>query len=218
MVRNQLKSEEFKTMFDTSEKKERSLGTKLFLKAHRCNSPKCALERREIKPGAHGASRRGAKSEYGQQLNEKQKIRFSYGLRESQIRKIFETASKKAGITGNVIIQLLERRLDNVVFRLGLAPSRSVARQLIGHGHIMVNGKKVTIPSFSVKTGEKITIRPQSKDYAMFKDLSENLLKYVAPLWLNLNPEKLEGKIISLPADTDFPFDINMVVDFYSKQ
>lgn len=205
-------------MFDTSEKKERSLGTKLFLKAHRCNSPKCALERREVKPGAHGASRRGKKSEYGEQLNEKQKIRFSYGLRESQIRKIFEAASKKAGITGNVIVQLLERRLDNVVFRLGLAPSRSVARQLINHGHIMVNGKKVTIPSFSVKTGEKITIRPQSKDQVIFKDLSENLLKYVAPLWLNINPEKLEGKIISLPADTDFPFDINMVVDFYSKQ
>lgn len=205
-------------MFDTSEKKERSLGTKLFLKAHRCNSPKCALERREVKPGAHGASRRGKKSEYGEQLNEKQKIRFSYGLRESQIRKIFDTASKKAGITGNVIVQLLERRLDNVVFRLGLAPSRSVARQLINHGHIMVNGKKVTIPSFSVKTGEKITIRPQSKDQLIFKDLSENLLKYVAPLWLNINPEKLEGKIISLPADTEFPFDINMVVDFYSKQ
>ena len=205
-------------MFDTSEKRERSLGTKLFLKAHRCNSPKCALERREVKPGAHGASRRGKKSEYGEQLNEKQKIRFSYGLRESQIRKIFEAASKKAGITGNVIVQLLERRLDNVVFRLGLAPSRSVARQLISHGHIMVNGKKVTIPSFSVKIGEKITIRPQSKDQLIFKDLSENLLKFVAPLWLNINPEKLEGKIISLPADTEFPFDINMVVDFYSKQ
>lgn len=205
-------------MFDTSEKKERSLGTKLFLKAHRCNSPKCAVERRQVKPGAHGASRRGAKSEYGQQLNEKQKIRFTYGLRESQIFKIFEAASKKVGITGNVIVQLLERRLDNVVFRLGLAPSRSVARQLINHGHIMVNGKKVTISSFSVKIGDKINIRPQSKDHLVFKDLSVNLMKYVAPLWLNLNPEKLEGKVISLPADTEFPFDINMVVDFYSKQ
>jgi len=205
-------------MFDTREKKERSLGTKLFLKAHRCNSPKCALERRQVKPGAHGAGRRGKKSEYGEQLNEKQKVRFTYGLRESQIRIIFEAASKKAGITGNTIIQLLERRLDNVVFRLGLAPSRSVARQLINHGHIMVNDKKVTIPSFSVKVGEKISIRPQSKDRIVFNDLSVNLLKYVAPLWLNLNPEKLEGKVISLPADIEFPFDINMVVDFYSKQ
>lgn len=205
-------------MFDTREKKERSLGTKLFLKAHRCNSPKCAVERRQAKPGAHGASRRGAKSEYGQQLNEKQKIRFTYGLREAQIRKIFETASKKSGITGNAVIQFLERRLDNVIFRLGLAPSRSVARQLINHGHIMVNGKRVTISSFSVKTGDKISIRPQSKDHIVFKDLSVNLMKYITPLWLSLDPAKLEGKVISLPADIDFPFDINMVVDFYSKQ
>ena len=205
-------------MFDTKEKKERSLGTKLFLKAHRCNSAKCALDRKQIKPGAHGASRRGAKSEFGQQLNEKQKIRFTYGLREAQIGKVFGTASKKAGITANMVIQLLETRLDNVVFRLGLAPSRSVARQLINHGHIMLNGKKTNIPSLLVKVGDKISIRPQSKDHIVFKDLSTNLMKYVAPVWLNINPEKLEGKIVSLPTDIEFPFDINMVVDFYSKQ
>ncbi len=205
-------------MFDTREKKERSLGTKLFLKAHRCNSAKCATVRRQAKPGVHGAGRRGAKSEYGQQLNEKQKIRFSYGLREAQIKKVFQTASKKAEVTGNAVVQLLETRLDNVIFRLGFAPSRSVARQLIGHGHILVNGKKVTIPSFLAKVGDKFSIRPQSKDHPVFKDLVANLQKYNAPVWLNLDPEKLEGKMVSIPSDSEFPFDINMVVDFYSKQ
>jgi len=205
-------------MFDTKEKKERSLGTKLFLKAHRCASGKCAIDRRQVRPGAHGASRRGAKSEYGQQLSEKQKIRFTYGLREAQIGRVFRTASKKTGVTSHVVIQLLETRLDNVVFRLGFAPSRSVARQLINHGHIMVNGKKTTIPSLLVKVGDKISIRPQSKDHIVFKDLSANLMKYVAPVWLNVNPEKAEGKVVALPTDIEFPFDINMVVDFYSKQ
>ncbi len=205
-------------MFDTREKKERSLGTKLFLKDHRCNSAKCATVRRQVPPGVHGASRRRAKSEYGQQLNEKQKIRFSYGIRESQMRKVFRASSKKAGITGKIIIQTLERRLDNVIFRLGFAPSRSVARQLIGHGHILVNNKKVTVPSFSARIGEKFSIRPQSKDHIEFKDLANNLKKYNPPVWLSLDPEKIEGSMISLPIDTDFPFDINMVVDFYSKQ
>lgn len=205
-------------MFDTREKKERSLGTKLFLKAHRCNSAKCATVRRQARPGAHGASRRGAKSEFGQQLNEKQKIKFSYGLREAQVAKVFSIASRKSGVTGGEVVKLLESRLDNVIFRLGFAPSRSVARQLISHGHILVNGKKVTIPSYLAKIGDKFSIRPQSKDYSVFKDLSANLKKHNAPVWLNLDPEKIEGKIVSAPADTDFPFDVNMVVDFYSKQ
>lgn len=205
-------------MFDTKEKKERSLGTKLFLKAHRCSSGKCAVDRRQARPGVHGASRRGAKSEYGQQLNEKQKIRFTYGLREAQVAKVFRTAAKKTGVTSHIVTQLLETRLDNVVFRLGFAPSRSVARQLINHGHIMINGKKATIPSLLVKIGDKISIRPQSKDHIVFKDLSANLMKYVAPVWLNVNPEKAEGKVVALPTDIEFPFDINMVVDFYSKQ
>lgn len=205
-------------MFDTKEKKERSLGVKLFLKAHRCNSAKCATVRQQTRPGVHGASRRGAKSEFGQQLNEKQKIRFTYGLREAQMRKVFETASKNVGVTGNMIIQILESRLDNVIFRSGFAPSRSVARQLISHGHIMVNNKKVTIPSYSVKIGEKISVRPGSKDHPEFKNLPESLKKYNPPVWLSLDPEKIESKIIAKPADSDFPFDVNMVVDFYSKQ
>jgi small subunit ribosomal protein S4 len=205
-------------MFDTREKKERSLGAKLFLKAYRCNSAKCATVRRQSRPGVHGASRQRAKSEYGQQLAEKQKIRFSYGLREAQMRKIFEMASKNIGVTGKMIIQMLESRLDNAIFRLGLAPSRSVARQLINHGHIIVNGKKVTIPSYSVKINDKISIRPQSKDHNAFKDLPESLKKYNAPVWLNLDPDKMEGKVVAAAVDDDFPFDVNMVVDFYSKQ
>ena len=203
-------------MFDTREKKERALGTKLFLKAHRCNSAKCATTRRPQRPGMHGKLYKQL-SEFGQQMKEKQKIRFTYGLREVQMEKVVREATKNPGVTGPLIISLLERRLDNVVYRIGLAPSRSVARQLVGHGHIMVNGKKVTIPSYRVRTGETITIRSQSKDHPGFKDLPENLKKYVPPVWLSVDPDKLEGKVLSEPKDFDNPFDVNLVVDYYSK-
>lgn len=205
-------------MFNTSEKKERSLGVKLFLKANRCNSAKCVTVRRPQKPGIHGNARRRGLSEYGQLLNEKQKIRFSYGLRESQLRKVFETASRNPGVTGEMMMQLLERRLDNAVFRIGLAPSRSVARQLVSHGHILVNGKKVTIPSYLLRTGDKLAIRPQSKDNPVFKDLNITLKKSEPPVWLNMDVEKYEGRVVALPKDFDLPFDVNMVVDYYSKQ
>ncbi len=205
-------------MFNTSEKKERSLGTKLFLKAVRCSSPKCATVRRPTKPGLHGQNRRSrAVSEYGQQLREKQKFQFSYGLREAQIRRLFKMALKSPAITGDTFLALLERRLDNVVYRLGLSPARSIARQLVGHGHIMVNNRRVNIPSYQVKPGDVITIRPQSKDNPNFKDLSASLKKYEPPAWLHIDPEKLAGKVVSLPNDFDLPFDVNMVVDYYSK-
>lgn len=204
-------------MFNTKEKKERSLGTKLFLKAHRCNSPKCVVIRRPQLPGLHGESRRGALSEFGQQLREKQKIKFTYGVRENYFKKIFEMAAKNPGITGQMIMNFLEQRLDNVVFRLGLAPSRSIARQLVGHGHILVNGKKVTIPSYSVKVNDVIGIRPQSKDHPAFKDLAANLAKYEPPVWLKLDKDKLEGVVVSAPKDFEMPFDVNLVVDYYSK-
>lgn len=204
-------------MFNTKEKKERSLGVKLFLKPHRCSSPKCVTVRRPTRPGVHGKARRRAPSEFGQQLMEKQKIRFAYGIREAQMRRVFAAASKHKGITGEMIISFLERRLDNVVYRIGLAPSRSVGRQLIGHGHIMVNGKKVTIPSYEVKVNNVITIRPQSKDHLLFKDLAERLKQYEPPVWLVLDRERLEGKVISLPKDFEIPFDVNLVVDYYSK-
>jgi len=205
-------------MFDTREKKERSLGTKLFLKGERCNSQKCVMVKRPYRPGIHGQTRaRRAPSEYGQQLKEKQKIKFSYGVREAQMKKIFAKAAKNPGVTGAMILQLLERRLDNVVFRLGLAPSRSVGRQLVNHGHIVVNSRKVTIPSYSVVVGSKIAIRPESKDHPVFQNLETSFKKYEPPVWLNLDREKNEGVVVALPKDLELPFDVNIVVDYYSK-
>lgn len=204
-------------MFNTKEKRERSLGTKLFLKASRCASPKCVMVRRPQPPGIHGKRRGRRLSEFGQQLKEKQKIKFSYGLREAQMKKLFLIALRNPGTTGETILQLLERRLDNVVYRLGLALSRSVARQLVNHGHILVNGRKVNKPSFLVKIGNIISVRPQSKNKFIFKDLSLTLKKYEPPVWLNIDKEKFEGRMITLPKDFNLPFDVNMVVDYYSK-
>ncbi len=204
-------------MFNTTEKRERSLGVHLFLKAHRCNSPKCVQLRKGYRPGIHGQARH-AVTEFGKLLNEKQKIKASYGLREAHLRKIFSAALKSSGNTGNMIVQLLERRLDNVLFRIGFAPSRSVARQLIGHGHVMLNGRKHTISSYAVKIGDKLAIRPQSKNNVSLKELNaEGLKKFEAPVWVRLDKEKVEGEVVSLPKDIEVPFDVNMVVDYYSK-
>ena len=203
-------------MFNTKEKKERALGIKLFLKAHRCNSPKCVMIRRPHRPGLHGKARH-VLSEVGQQLQEKQKIKVSYGLRESQMGRIFQKAVKNPGVTGEMIIQLLERRLDNTVFRLGLAPSRSVARQLVSHGHISVNSRKVTIPSYLVKIGDQISVRPKSRESGSLKGLSEWLKNYQQPVWLKLEKDSGEGRVVALPKDLEVPFDVNMVVDYYSK-
>lgn len=198
------------------EKKERALGTKLFLKAERCFSSKCAMVRRPYRPGPHGKNRRSI-SEYGKQLAEKQKIMFSYGLKESYMRKIFDQAFKKKGAVNELIVSLLERRLDNVVFRAGLAPSRISARQRVSHGHILVNKRKISVPSFQVKQGDVISLRPESLNKLIFKDILNTIKKYEAPVWLELNGEKLEAKVRTMPVDVDMPFDINLVVDFYSK-
>lgn len=203
-------------MFNTKEKKERSLGIKLFLKGERCNSPKCAMVRRPQRPGVHG-KRYQRLSEFGQQLKEKQKIRFSYGLREKQFKIIFKAAAKNPGVTGEMIIALLEKRLDNVVYRLGLTPSRSVARQLVNHGHILVNNRKVTISSYQVKVGNIIAIRDQSKNHPIFKDIAAYLKRYNPPVWLEINKDTYEGKVVSEPKDLDVPFDVNLVVDYYGK-
>jgi small subunit ribosomal protein S4 len=204
-------------MFNTKEKRERSLGTQLFLKADRCNSPKCAAVRTPNRPGLHGKKRRRAGSEYAQQLMEKQKIKFTYGLREAQLQKVFKAALKNPGVTGELIISLLEKRLDNAVYRLGLAPSRSVARQLVGHGHILVNKKRVNIPSCQIKIGDTISIREASKTHFLFKDLSVKLKSFETPSWLELDKENLTGKVVVDPKKLEIPFDINMVVDYYSK-
>ena len=204
-------------MFNTKEKRERSLGVKLFLKADRCNSPKCVTVRRPQRPGLHGNAYRRQSSEFGQQLKEKQKIKFLYGIRERQFQNIFNSAAKNPGVTGEMIMKLLEKRLDNVVYRLGLAPSRSVARQLVGHGHVLVNNRRVTIPSCQVKVNDLISIRPQSKDHPILKDLAVRLKNYDPPVWLQLDKEKYESKVIAEPKDLEVPFDVNLVVDYYSK-
>ncbi|MDI6717649.1 MAG: 30S ribosomal protein S4 [Patescibacteria group bacterium] len=204
-------------MLGAKEKKERSLGIKLGLKAERCSSPKCAMTRRPYRPGMHGKSRRGALSEYGQQLLEKQKIRITYGLREAQMRKVFMSAAKKHEAVTDAIINILERRLDNVIFRLGFAPSRIMAKQFVNHGHILVNGKKINIPSYQVKVGDIIKIKQKSLNNLIFKNFLSNIKKHETPLWLSVDAETLEGKVKSLPHDVEIPFDINLVVDFYSK-
>ena len=203
-------------MLPLKEKKERALGTKLFLKAERCSSPKCALTRRPYRPGMHGKSRK-VLSEYGRQLLEKQKIKISYGLNEKQIRTIFQKALKKPAAIKDFIIQELETRLDNVVFKLGLAPSRRVARQIVSHGHILVNGRKVLVPSFKVGIGNLISIRPQSKNLSNFKDLPNTLKNYQPPAWLTLDKEKIEGKVLVFPQEVDGIFDISLVIDYYSR-
>jgi small subunit ribosomal protein S4 len=203
-------------MIHLKEKKERSLGVKLFLKGERCNSPKCALTRRPYRPGIHGKRRRVV-SEYGHQLSEKQKIKFSYGLNERQLRTIFQKALKKPGAIKDFIVKALETRLDSTIFRLGIASSKRIARQMVSHGHILVNGKRVSAPSYKVLVGDVICIRPQSKEMSMFKDLKNSLKNYQVPTWLALDQEKIEGKVLSFPSEVDSAFDINLVVDYYSK-
>ncbi len=205
-------------MKKSAEKKERSLGMRLFLKGDRCNSPKCVMVRRSYRPGVHGKTRRRAPSEYGQQLIEKQRIRVSYGIGEMQMRNIFKKALLKTGVAiGEVIVKSLERRLDNTIFRLGFSSSRIVARQLISHGHFLINGRKVTIPSFQVKLEDVISIKPLSKNLLIFKDLHNIIKKYEAPDWLAIDKEKLEGRVVFLPKNIEIPFDINLVVDYYSR-
>jgi len=204
-------------MFKSTAKKERRLGTPLFLKPHRSAGPKSAMVRRPQRPGQHGKSRRRAPSEYSEQLAEKQKFRYTYGLRERQLLNYFKKASAQKETTGQALMSLLERRLDNVVFRLGIAPSRSVARQLISHGHIMVGKKKMRVHSYLVREGDAISIRSESRQKPMFRELNESLLNHEAPAWLKIDPKEIIGTVVSMPIDLDVPFDISKVVDYYSK-
>lgn len=206
-------------MIGPKEKKERRLGEKLQLKKDRCQSPKCAALRRPYPPGVHGPKAKfsGSFSEFGLQLREKQKFKLTYGLDERNLRRLFEKAQKETGSIVAKLIQLLESRLDNVVFRLGFAGSRGVARQIVSHGHIMVNGERVRSPGYEVKKGDIITIRPQSLNKLIFSSLAENLKKYEPPSWLHLDKEKLEGRVLSLPKDVEIPFEINLLVESFSK-
>ena len=199
------------------EKRERALGMKLFLKGERCSSPKCAMVRRPYRPGQHGKSRRRPLSEYGTQLLEKQRLRVSYGLREAQLEKILKTAQGTAGAIGETLINILERQLGNAVYRLGFTASRTLGKQLVTHGHFSVNNRKVAVPSYQVRAGDVISIHPSSRSLLIFQELPNILKKYETPDWLELDKEKLEGRVKSLPHNVEIPFDINLVVDYYSK-
>ena len=195
-------------------------GQKLFLKGDRCYSPKCSVDasRRPYAPGQHGQGRKKL-SEYGLQLREKQKTRRYYGVLESQFAKYFEMAVSKKGVTGENLLKILESRLDNVVYRLGFAMSRAEARQLVRHGHFLINGKKVNIPSYLVKEGEMITIRDKSRSSDKFKLIIENNASRVPPAWLDLDTNTLQAKVVSMPEreHIDLPIEEHLIVELYSK-
>ncbi len=190
------------------EKVERALGEKLFLKAERCNSPKCVMVRRPYRPGMHGAKRQRRPSDYSHQLREKQKMQWSYGLTNHTLQRVLEAHE------GNpeAIIKALERRLDSVTRYLGFAPSIRVARQLVSHGHILVNGRKVTISSYEVRKGDIMSIRPESRGSALFNGLQERLTKQSLPTWLTVDPQKLSGTCTGEPTtDALELFDVSLV-------
>lgn len=200
------------------EKKERSLGEHLHLKGDRCNSPKCAAIRKPYPPGMHGQNkRRKAMSDFGKQLFEKQKFKVTYGVDERGIKKLFEAARKGEGETSSRLLGLLESRLDNIIYRLGFAKSRYMARQMVVHGHFTVNGRKVKSPGYQVKMNDIISIRKESRANANFNGLKEYWKSYELPSWLALDYDKEEGRVISLPDTSKVPFEISLLVESFSK-
>ena len=193
-------------------------GTKLFLKGERCLTGKCALDRRSTAPGQHGAANKKVR-EYGMQLREKQKTRRYYGVLVKQFVNYFAEAERQSGMTGENLLVLLERRLDNVVYRMGMANSRREARQMVLHAHFTLNGKKVTIPSISVKVGDVIAIKESSRDLTKIKGLMETAASKLSPKWLEVNKETGKAKVVALPAreDIDFEFNEQLIVELYSK-
>ena len=191
-------------------------GMKLFLKGDRCYTDKCAFVKRSYAPGQHGANRKKV-SEYGMQLREKQKVKRIYGVLETQFRNTYERAEKIKGVTGENLLKLLEMRLDNVVFRLGFASSRVEARQLVNHGHFLVNGKKVDIASYKVSVNDVISVREKSRASEKFKTFVEN--PKALPQWLTANLENFEGKVVAEPSreDIDVPVNETLIVELYSK-
>ena len=198
----------------------RRVGDKLMLKGERCFSARCAMERRNALPGQRPNVRRRAKmSDRGLQLREKQKARYTYGVMERQFRKTFAEAERIIGVTGDNLIVLLERRLDNVVYRLGFASSRNQARQLVLHGHFSLNGRKTDIPSCLVKVGDTISWQPSSIKTEYYKTMVETIGDRIVPDWLALNEEKMEGQVVNLPMaeDIETKFDSKAIVEFYSR-
>ncbi len=194
-------------------------GMKLFLKGIRCTGDKCAVERRNQPPGQHGRSRRGKISDYGLQLREKQKMKKIYGMLERQFRVFFQRATKRRGVTGEILIQLLERRLDNVVFRLLFASARNEARQMVNHGLISVNDRPVTIPSFLVRPGDKIEVRKEETALNRVKANLEMLQDRPVPEWLTLDRNKVQAEVVRLPEkkDAGLPVEESLIIELYSK-
>jgi small subunit ribosomal protein S4 len=188
------------------------------LKGRKCFDPKCPVQKRQYAPGEHGQSRKKP-SEYGLQLREKQKAKRIYGVLEAQFRRYFETASKRKGVTGDVLLQMLERRMDNVVYRLGLATSRAEARQLVRHGHFSVNGHKVDIPSYLVREGDTVEVVQASKSAPRMKELAEVAQAHTPPVWLEYDAQNMKARVVRLPMreEIDIPVQERMIVELYSK-
>ncbi|MCM8800733.1 MAG: 30S ribosomal protein S4 [Candidatus Omnitrophica bacterium] len=196
----------------------RRQGEKLFLKGARCNTPKCALAKRSYPPGQHGYTK-AKLSNYGLQLKEKQKIKRMYGILEKQFRRLFRIAEKTKGVTGRILLQLLERRLDNVIFRLGLGVSRRQARQIVRHNFVYVNSRRVNIPSYLVKEGDIIQIKARDKVKEKLKENLEISQERIIPNWLEFNPLEWKAKVLRLPEKEDIPQQIQeqLIVELYSK-
>ena len=194
-------------------------GIKLFLKGRRCLTDKCEIEKRNFAPGEHGKARRPKLIGYGLQLREKQKVRRLYGILENQFRNYFEKAARMRGMTGENLLLMLERRLDNAVYRLGFATSRAEARQLVRHGHVLVAGRKVNIPSFEVAPGQEVAVREKSRNSAAIQRALDLTGGRSVPPWLSLHREAMKGQVVSLPKreDVNFPIQEQMVVELYSK-
>jgi len=193
-------------------------GMKLYLKGDRCYTPKCGIDRHSYAPGSKGQSRRKV-TEYGLQLREKQRARRIYGILERQFRRYFDVAERQKGITGENLLRLLERRLDNVVYRVGFANSRAEARQLVRHGHLTVNGRRVSIPSYLVKISDIIEIAPGSKEQARFAELAETAAHKTLPPWLEVDLEKMRVRVQGFPSreDIDTPVKEHLIVELYSR-
>lgn len=194
-------------------------GEKLFLKGTRCTTPKCAIAKRAYAPGQHGQGRRQKLSNYGMQLKEKQKAKWMYGVLEKQFRRYFQIASKTKGVTGKVLLQLLERRLDNVIFRLGLGISRAQSRQVVRHNFVFVNSRRVNIPSYLVKMGDIIEIKAKEKASKKIKDNLELSKDRSVPSWLEFNAQEFKAKVLRLPEKEDIqqPIQEQLIVELYSK-
>jgi small subunit ribosomal protein S4 len=194
---------------------------KLFLKGQRCYTDKCAVEKRNYAPGEHGRGffRRRQVLGYGQQLREKQKTKRSYGVQERQFRRYFQRAARRKGVTGQMLLQMLERRLDSVVYRLGFGASRNQARQLVRHGHIRVNGRKVTIPSYLLKPGDEVAVRQKSRKNPLIIEAMEDVAGRGVPAWLTLERENFTGRVLELPSreEIKIPIEEQLIVELYSK-